>query len=148
MKWILYMMLFSTPAVTVTNKDDKACLKRQDVTDIVKILDCRQKFEGRNVWSLQGSSQMEFALFESCVRTQDTLIANSNVASTMTLRTWCFCESDNEKCPTGGQLKQQLQKVRDCETQGSSGCQAEVSKSLQGAPGGQNSSSIRLYPPQ
>ena len=143
------MMLFSTPAANVTNKDDVACLKMGEVSQIGQISTCRPQFESRRVWSLQTTSQIEFALFDSCVRAQDMLVANSNVASTMTLRTWCICEAENGKCPTNIQLKQAVEKIRACEKNDSAECQADTSKQMRDfvEQKGQNSSSIRLYPP-
>jgi hypothetical protein len=149
MKWILYIMLFSTPAANVTNKADMSCLKMKDVRQIKSIGECRPKFESKRVWSLQGTSQVEFGLYESCIRLQDELVASSNVASTMTLRTWCFCEADNGKCPTKQQLGEALQRIRACEENDTPDCQADNSKQIQDfvKQKGQNSSSIRLYPP-
>jgi hypothetical protein len=150
MKWILYIMLFSTPAANVTNKADQACFMHDKVTEIKQILECRPKFESKRVWSLQTTSQMNFTLFDSCLRTQDELMASSNVASTMTLRTWCFCEDVNNKCPTDAQLATTVTTLRDCESKGESSCRADVSKKIESfakQPQGQNASSVRLYPP-
>ncbi len=157
MKWILYLMLFSAPAANVTNKADKACLLHDKITEIKQILECRPQYESKRVWSLQTTSQLEFTLFDSCLRTQDELIASSNVASTMTLRTWCFCEDANNKCPTGAQLKQTVTTLRNCESKGEANCRAVASETIQGfienkqqgenKPQGQDASSIRLYPP-
>jgi len=150
-KWILYIMLFSTPAANVTNHDDITCLKKQDPKDIKEILNCRPKFETKHVWSLQGTSQIEFALFESCVRMQDLLFANTNVASTMTLRAWCFCEAANgQKCPTDAKLREAANAIRDCEKEQTPTCRQNNSNQIQNfvGQGEQNSSSIRLYPPE
>ncbi|MGO9360096.1 MAG: hypothetical protein ACLP1D_20915 [Xanthobacteraceae bacterium] len=156
MKWILYIMLFSTPAATVTNKDDIDCLKMKSVADIAKIGQCRSKFEQKHVWSLQTSSHLEFSLFESCVRTQDKLIAESNVASTMTLRTWCLCEADKDgKCPPSDHLRDAAAQIRNCEAKEATAakeapsCQDDNASHMKSliVPGGPNSSSIRLYPP-
>jgi hypothetical protein len=150
MKWILYIMLFSTPAANVTNKADQACFKHDKTTEIKQILACRPTFESKRVWSLQTTSQIEFSLFDSCLRTQDELMASSNVASTMTLRTWCFCEDVNNKCPADAQLVETVATLRDCESKGGSKCRAEASKAIERfaqQPAGQNASSIRLYPP-
>jgi len=149
MKWILYVMLFSTPAANVTNKADKACLMFDKVTEIKQILQCRPKFESRRIWSLQTTSQMEFAQFETCLRTQDELMASSNVASTMTQRTWCFCEDVDKKCPSDEQLDSIVQRLRTCESEGTPNCRAEASATMGRllTQPGQNASSIRLYPP-
>ncbi|MBB4395093.1 hypothetical protein [Bradyrhizobium sp. ERR14] len=154
MKWILYVMLFTTPAANVTNKADRDCLAYEDVGQILKIIDCRPRFEGRHVWSLQSSSQLEFSSLETCVKTQDVLIANSNVASTMTLRTWCFCDSDNKQCPTRAENKKLADAIRLCEVNPDGDSCKKAPKTRfdlvppnAAAPEGQNSSSIRLYPP-
>jgi hypothetical protein len=154
MKWILYMMLFTTPAANVTNKAEIACLAQDKVNQIASIFECRPKFEGKRVWSLQSTSQLDFSTLESCVKHQDQLIANSNVASTMTLRTWCFCDSDKARCPTDELATKTAAAVRSCEIQPSGiACQNAQKKpnnliGPEAAPaGGQNSTSIRLYPP-
>lgn len=152
MKWILYLMLFSTPAANVTDAGEKTCLKLNTTTEIGEILKCREKFESKRIWSLQTTSQMEFALFDTCLLTQDHLIASSNVASTMTLRSWCFCEDVGNKCPTEKDLIDVVNRLRQCESQGAQNCRSEVSNTMKnflanGKPG-QSASSIRLYPPQ
>lgn len=150
MKWILYLMLFTTPAANVT-KAEQTCFSYDDVSKLESIFDCRQKYEGKHVWALQSSSQLEFSTLESCVKHQDQLMANSNVASTMTLRSWCFCDSDKQECPTDADVRDKTEIIRSCEInpQGALCKKAEV-KSLVGRTEpekGQNSSSIRLYPP-
>jgi len=172
MKWILYVMLFSTPAATVTNNAEKSCLKHQDVKEIEQILVCRPKFEAKRIWSLQATSQFEYKEFESCVRTQDQLMADTNVASTMTMRTWCFCEAANQDCPPDDLAYRLANTYRDCERKGILDCRANATAATtkyneeqakkgrpQGGPTpapfdptpppplGRNSSSIRLYPP-
>jgi hypothetical protein len=151
MKWILYLMLFSTPAANVTDAKEKACLELKTTTKIEKILQCREKFESKRIWSLQTTSQMEFAQFETCLLTQDQLFASSNVASTMTMRSWCFCEDVGNKCPKESDLIDVVNRLRRCESQGEQNCRAEAStkiKTLLSEKTGQNASSIRLYPPQ
>lgn len=154
MKWILYLMLFSTPAANVTDAKEKACLKLDSPVKIKKILDCRPEFESKRVWSLQTTSQMEFAQFETCLLTQDQVMASSNVASTMTLRSWCFCDDVNNKCPKESDLIEIVNELRQCESQGAQNCRATASAKIQGilpdgkSKPGQNASSIRLYPPQ
>lgn len=177
MKWILYVMLFSTPAANVTHKEDKECLKNQEVWQIEQIMKCRPKFETKRIWSLHATSQFEYKEFESCVRTQDQLMANTNVASTMTMRTWCFCEAENLECPTDELAYRLATTYRICEKQGIRDCRTNAAATIKtyneeeakkvfrpqggptlapGVPGlpqlpptppGRNSSSIRLYPP-
>ncbi len=164
MKWILYIMLFTAPAVNIKGAD-QTCLAHRDVSEINDILKCRPIFEGKHIWSLQSTSQLEFSTFESCVRTQDKLIANSNVASTMTLRTWCFCEvmkDEKDKCPTEPLAAAIAAAYRECEKRDTVDCQPKVSEAIKefnerARPAGpslappppttSNSSSIRLYPP-
>jgi hypothetical protein len=153
MKWILYLMLFNTPAVNVTNKPEITCLAQDKVSQILSIFDCRPAFEGKRIWSLQTTSQLEFSTLESCVRHQDQLIANSNVASTMTLRSWCFCDSDKEECPTDQKAANATAAIRTCEIDPNGiACKENLKKprnflGLDAEEKGQNSSSIRLYPP-
>jgi hypothetical protein len=146
-KWVLYMMLFSTPAANVTGTD-QTCLGYKDVTDVKQIIDCRPKFERNRIWSLQTASQMEFNRLESCFGALDKLMVNSNVAATMTLRAWCICDGSEKKCPTDIRLKEVLGKFRDCESAGDAQCHAKLSteaESLVEQPG-QASSIIQLYP--
>jgi hypothetical protein len=149
MKWILYLMLFTTPAANVTKKAEIDCLAQETVSQIEDISQCRPNFEGKRVWSLQTTSQLEFSTLESCVRHQDQLIVDSNVASTMTLRTWCFCDSDKGECPTDKDAAHAAAKVRICEIDPKGKpCRDALNepKSFIGNAG-QNASSIRLYPP-
>ncbi len=166
MKWILYLMLFSTPAANVTGKHDKTCLLHKDLKEIRDILKCRPLFEKGRIWSLQTTSKFNYSSFESCVRTQDQLMADTNVASTMTLRTWCFCEADNDKCPPDALIKLLAATYRNCEARGIVDCEPEVTKTTKDFNDradaevaahhqlvrppetmGRGSSSIRLYPP-
>jgi len=112
-------------------------------------MECRPKFEKSRLWSLQGTSQVEFSLFESCLRMQDQLVANSNVASTMTLRTWYFRESEDSKCPDEKELSAVATDVRACEKNATENCRTKNSKRILGLPErpGQNSTGLRLYPP-
>jgi hypothetical protein len=154
MKWILYLMLFTTPAVNIKTKAEIACLAQDSVSQIASIFECRPKFEGKHIWSLQSTSQLEFSTLESCVRTQYQLIANSNVASTMTLRSWCFCDSDKAQCPTDKQAATLVGAIRNCELEPTGSRCQDARKTTNnfiapdaGSAAGQNSSSIRLYPP-
>jgi hypothetical protein len=152
MKWILYIMLFTTPAANVTSNADKACLAHSDVSRLESIFKCRPDYEGKHIWSLQSTSQLEFSSLQSCVKTQNKLIANSNVASTMTLRTWCFCDSDKGECPTDDDADKAITQIKDCEANPAGpACQAarKSTKSFVGPDpsAGQNSTSIQLYPP-
>ena len=149
------MMLFTTPAANVTNKAEQKCLAQKEVSQIASISECRPKFEGKRLWSLQATSQLDLSTLESCVKHQDQLIANSNVASTMTLRTWCFCDSDKGQCPTDELAAQLAAAVRSCEIRPSgTECQkaqrapnALIGPEAAPPAGRQNSTSIRLYPP-
>ncbi|UQR61649.1 hypothetical protein LRP30_33235 [Bradyrhizobium sp. C-145] len=154
MKWILYMMLFTTPAANVTNKAEKECLSHSDVKQLATIVKCRPEYEGKHIWSLQSASQLEFSNFQGCVATQNKLIANSNVASTMTLRTWCFCDSDKNECPTDEEAVATIRGIRSCELSPTGQTCEDARKTFNNfvgqsqAPGkGQNSTSIQLYPP-
>jgi hypothetical protein len=153
MKWILYLMLFTTPAANVTSKTEQTCLSHDDVSQLASIFDCRPKYEGKHIWGLQSTSQLEFSNLQSCVKTQDHLIANSNVASTMTLRTWCFCDSDKGECPTDKRAAESVDAIRSCEKNPKDSKCDDVQKTVKtfgvdpATGGGQNSTSIRMYPP-
>jgi hypothetical protein len=156
MKWILYLMLFTTPAANVTEKAEQTCLSHKTVRELTSIFACRPEFEGKRIWSLQSTSQLDFSNLESCVKTQDQLIANSNVASTMTLRTWCFCDSDAAKCPTVALAEEAIGAIRNCEIKpDDTACQDNRKKfnnfvgpdPTTGFGGGRNSTSVQLYPP-
>ena len=150
MKWILYIMLFSTPAANITNKADLQCLDKKN-KDISVITDCRRNFESRHVWSLQTTSQMEFSDVQGCVITRNTMKIDTNVASTMTIRTWCICDDPNGKCPTDQQLAQAFETHRKCESTGATSCLVETKKTFEGyltSPTQHNNFSIiRLDPP-
>jgi hypothetical protein len=154
MKWILYLMLFTTPAANVTNKAEQTCLSHDNVSQLASIFDCRPKYEGKHIWALQSTSQLEFSNLQSCVKTQDHLIANSNVASTMTLRTWCFCDSDKGECPTDELAARTVGEIRSCEVDPTGPRCQDARKKFNNfvgpdpaTGGGQNSTAIRLYPP-
>lgn len=146
MKWVLYVMLFSTSAANISG-DDKKCLANQDIKNIRQILLCRPNYEAKRLWSLQSTSQTDFSLFESCVKMQDKLIVSSNVASTMALRSWCICESEGaNKCPTDLESYRKAQVIRDCEISGKTDCvqDEKVAKGFESE--GHNSSTVQLYP--
>jgi hypothetical protein len=132
-KWILFLMFFSTPAANVTG-DDATCVKRQDVGEIQQIVDCRPKFEAKHVWSLQTTSQMEFSDFVGCFGRVDQFIVDTNVASTMTMRAWCMCDDHpGNKCPQDSdpKISQFIDDLRKCETGGNKpSCRAWVSKEV------------------
>ena len=154
--WILYIMLFTTPAQTISDEADKRCLAKSKVSQIEVILKCRRVFETRHVWSLQTTSQINLLSAESCIRRQDELITSSNVASTMTMRTWCFCESSDRACPNAEAFKETLKDVRACEIDArSSACVAyterlsrkEFWNAPPAPPDGESSFSYQLFPP-
>lgn len=154
MKWILYMMLFTTPAANVTDKTEKECLSQSDVSHLASIFKCRPAYEGKRIWSLQSTSQLEFSNLQSCVKTQNQLIANSNVASTMTLRTWCFCDFNNGECPTDSEARDAVGDIRSCQLSPTGQTCQDARKKTKNFVGeeaaagvGQNSTSIQLYPP-
>ncbi|MBS0270997.1 MAG: hypothetical protein JSS54_18745, partial [Proteobacteria bacterium] len=99
MKWTLYLMLFTAPAANVTDPAEQQCLSYQTVRNIDDIFKCRPDFESKRIWSLQSTSQFDVSTLEACVERQDQLIASSNIASTMTLRSWCFCDAEKDECP-------------------------------------------------
>jgi hypothetical protein len=157
MKWILYMMLFITPASNVTNKAEQACLRHDKITEMYDIFACRPNYEGKHIWTLQSTSQLDFSNIESCVKAQDRLIVDSNVASTMTLRSWCVCDSNNQQCPKDDDVGQLIVDVRECEINPDGEPCKKVRPKLHTLArpsldpafvgGGQNSTSIQLYPP-
>jgi hypothetical protein len=138
-KWILFLMFFSTPAAKVTG-DDATCVTYQDVSEIQQILDCRKKFEAKHVWSLQTTSQMEFSDFVGCFGRVDEFVVDTNVASTMTMRAWCMCDDHSgNKCPQDSDPKigQFIDDLRKCETGGNKpSCRAWVSKEVSDYIGG------------
>jgi hypothetical protein len=154
MKWILYLMIFVTPAANVTSRTEKVCLSHDSISQLDSIFECRPKYEGKHLWALQSTSQLEFSNLQSCVKTQDQLIANSNVASTLTMRSWCFCDSDRDECPTEQRAEETVDRIRSCEKNPKDPKCDEVQKSAKvfgpdpARGGGQSSTSIQMYPPQ
>lgn len=146
MKWILYIMLFSSPAANVSG-DDKTCLEKHEMKEIRNILLCRPNYEKKKLWSLQSNSQTGFSQFESCVRMQDKLIVSSNVASTMAMRSWCICETEGEgKCPTDADAYNRAFEIRSCEIEGKADCDVSAKIAKDAEAQGQSSNSLQLYP--
>lgn len=131
MKWILFLMFFATPAENLT-ASDAVCLKRQTITEINQILDCRAKFEAKRVWSLQSTSQMEFSNFVPCMGRVDQMLVDTNVAATMTTRAWCMCDDKDDKCPQDSpEMGVFIDHLRTCETAGNKpDCRAWVAKEV------------------
>jgi hypothetical protein len=93
---------------------------------------------------------MEFSEFEGCFGTLDQLMADSNVASTMTSRSYCICDDEKGRCPSESQLARSLADLRACESARKSDCRVNTTKSVHGLIEKQQqqpSSAIRLYPP-
>jgi len=147
MKWILYIMLFVTPAANVTKKDEVSCLRMQSVKQIDEIEDCRPKFESARLWSLQSTSTMEFGSFSACLIANDELESSVNVAATMAMRTWCMCDSDQNLCPNTPTLKRLATEVRRCEKTNPESPQTCAVDKERVAVKGENSSVLRIYPP-
>jgi hypothetical protein len=78
MKWILFVMLFVTPAQNLTKQE----------------VNSHPLFESHRIWTLQSTSTMEFSSGDACVAMEQELrssIIGVHVA-TMTMRTWCACD--------------------------------------------------------
>jgi hypothetical protein len=130
MKWFLLMMMFSTPGANVTGKD-ATCITYKTLNDINHILECRPKFEAHHVWSLQNSTQIEFTRLPDCFGTLDELMADTNVAATMTIRAWCICRDDeNKECPLAAEVSSSLINFRLCESSGRDDCRTQFAESL------------------
>jgi hypothetical protein len=82
MKWILFVMMFTTaPAPTPKTPPKKPVEK---------------------VWALQSTATAHFETEDACVRAGDRITKSIEIASTLNLRGWCFCESldpKTSKCP-------------------------------------------------
>jgi hypothetical protein len=85
MKFILFLMLFVTPA-TNPSKDE---LKQG------------YKDESKHIWTLQSTSTMEFASRDACRAVGASMVDNVAKVATVTVRGWCICESTdpNKTCP-------------------------------------------------
>lgn len=130
MKWILYIMLFVTPAANLTSAEKKD----------------RSVFESHRLWTFQNASTMEFSSFDACYSAQDAIVksvTDVNVA-TMTLRTWCFCDAKDALCPDKKTVSDKIKELRSL--------QLEETKQRLGAaplaPVKKNYSVERLYPPE
>jgi hypothetical protein len=82
MKWILFVMMFTTAPVPPPKTPPKKPVEK--------------------VWALQSTTTAEFETEEACVRAGARITDSIEIASTLNLRGWCFCESldpKTAKCP-------------------------------------------------
>jgi hypothetical protein len=84
MKWILFLMMFTTPPAPPTPPPKTP-----------------PKVPVEKVWALQSTTTAEFQSEDACVRAGDRITKSIDIASTLNLRGWCFCESldATKKCP-------------------------------------------------
>jgi hypothetical protein len=82
MKWILFVMMFTTAPAPVPKTPPKKPVEK--------------------VWALQSTSTAEFETEDACVRAGARITSSIEIAATLNLRGWCFCESldpKTSKCP-------------------------------------------------
>jgi hypothetical protein len=82
MKWILFVMMFTTAPAPAPKTPPKKPVEK--------------------LWALQSTSTAQFETEDACVRAGDRITKSIEIASTLNLRGWCFCESLNPntaKCP-------------------------------------------------
>ena len=133
MKWILFLMLFVTPAKNLTpgEKTD------HDPT--------RKQFESHRIWTLQSASTIEFSSPEACAKMADTIrqsVVDAQVA-TLTLRTWCICDSPTLTCPPKAAVSEQLKPLTRPQLK-------ESEQRIQGeaAQAKSNFTILRMFPPE
>jgi hypothetical protein len=99
MKWILYLMLFVTPADNLSDAEKKS----------------RDVFESNRIWTLQSTSTMVFSTFDACYFAQKELVDAVIKVDTLTIRTWCDCDSDSDKkaCPNKAWIDQRIRDLKD-----------------------------------
>jgi hypothetical protein len=73
MKWILFVMMFTTPPAPVPKTPPKIPVEK--------------------VWALQSTSTLNFDTEDGCNKAGDRITKSIAIASTLNLRGWCFCES-------------------------------------------------------
>jgi hypothetical protein len=78
-KYILYLMLFVTPAATLTSAEKKANggLGLKD--------------ENKHVWTLQTVTQTEFPSHDACMLAGYELVQSVGIVMNLTARGWCIC---------------------------------------------------------
>jgi hypothetical protein len=81
MKWVLFVMLFTTPAY-----DQKPGAKKD---------------ETKHLWTLQSSSTMEFDTHTGCMTAGARINTSIKPVGNLTFRGLCLCESTdpNNTCP-------------------------------------------------
>jgi len=107
MKWILFIMLFATPAKNLTQ------------AEIADPDPYRQKFESHRVWTLQSTSSMEFSTAKACAAMENAIcqsIIHPKVA-TMTLRMWCTCDSNSSANPCPNKASLPIEITEPCGAQ-------------------------------
>ena len=98
MKWILFVILFVTPAKNLTTAE----MRDPDPY--------RKKFESGRVWTQQSASTMEFSTPEACAAMENMIcqsIVQPKVAN-LTLRMWCACDSRMVNVPTRRRCQKRL----------------------------------------
>jgi hypothetical protein len=75
MKFILYIMLFTTTPTSST------------------------KIESKDVWTLQSTSQIEFHDQKVCWDIGRQLVEAVKPVTNMTMRAWCLCDPEGKTCP-------------------------------------------------
>jgi hypothetical protein len=132
MKWILFVMLFVTPAKNLTSAEKSD----HDST--------RKLFESHRIWTLQSSSTVELSSQDACVRMADTIrqsIVDAQVA-TMTLRTWCVCDSPTLTCPSKAAASVQIETARQKTKE------TEQQRGPAAAQPNTNFTILRMFPPE
>jgi hypothetical protein len=82
MKWILFIMLFTTAPAEAPKKPPKVPVEK--------------------VWALQSTSTLDFVTEDACMHAGARITESIAIASTLNLRGWCFCESipgEGKECP-------------------------------------------------
>ena len=77
MNFILYLMLFVTPAANLTPLE-----KQQGY-----------KSEGIHIWTLQTVTQTQFSSHDACMLAASEIVQSVGPVMNMTVKGWCICES-------------------------------------------------------
>jgi|HubBroStandDraft_2_1064218.scaffolds.fasta_scaffold206580_2 hypothetical protein len=94
MKFILYLMLFITPAANLSTAE-----KKQGYKDISK-----------HLWTLQAVTQTEYPTHEACMLAGKQIVQNVGPVMSLTVMGWCICAK------TGAQDDGSNQPDKSCAT--------------------------------
>lgn len=137
MKWILFIMLFVTPAKNVTKEEI-------DDTNYPTL------FEKHRLWTLQSTSTMEFSSLDGCFNMEAELLesVSSVHVANLTSRVWCACDSADNKCPNANEIKNKIQELSKARAQVKSRRLTPEGRALNSGTPPSSFAIQRMFPPE